>query len=93
MTVKLLIREGADVNTESGLEHATALWAATKKGHIEVVKYLILQGAMISKEECELEKIEHIDRFSSARNTIEEAIKQLHAEKFFANGSTDSPLR
>ena len=77
-TVKLLILKGADVNTSGGLEHHTALWAAAKKKNIELVKYLILQGAKISKDEYEREKIEHIESFVSALETIEGAIKQLH---------------
>jgi ankyrin repeat protein len=46
--VKLLLNKGANVNAQGG-EHGKALVAASWRGHKEVVKLLLEQGARIAQ--------------------------------------------
>ncbi len=46
--VRLLIKEGADVNVKTGISHITALMYAAKEGHNDIVQILIEAGADIN---------------------------------------------
>jgi len=45
--VKYLVRHGADVNMAALGMHRTAVWAAARYGHLEIVKFLAEHGADI----------------------------------------------
>ncbi|KAI4781565.1 ankyrin repeat protein [Aureobasidium sp. EXF-3400] len=46
--IKLLVREGADVNGPGGRYYGCALCAAAYKGHIDIVRVLLNEGASIN---------------------------------------------
>ena len=52
--VKELCRAGADVNHTSHLDGSTALHVASQNGFLGIVKFLLLQGAMIPEADDEL---------------------------------------
>lgn len=47
---RLLLENGADVNTEGGFDQTSALRAASEKGHHEVVRLLLENGANVNAE-------------------------------------------
>ena len=82
--VKLLISKGADVQitTAGAAFRFNALWAAAKKGNLDVVKYLILRRATITIEGCFSTQICRPYKFNLAINTLEQAIEEVIEERW-----------